>query len=106
MKKHARSSGISRREFAKTSLAAAGILGFPMVLPSHLFGKDAPSKKIQVAQIGCGRIAHEMDMPGIIKHDVARVVVVCDLDSRRLAHAKKYVEDYYNKKAGSDKAMT
>src|SRR5262249_7055 len=105
MKKHARSAGISRRQFAKTSLAAAGILGFPTVLPSHLFGKDAPSKKIQVAHIGCGRIAHEMDMPGIIKHDIARYVAVCDVDSKRMEHAKKFMQDYYAKKKDSDTAV-
>ena len=98
---------LSRREFVKTSFAAAaGSLAFPTIIPSSVLGADAPSKKIQIAQIGCGRIAHEMDMPGIIKHDIARIVAVCDLDSHRMAHAKKYVEDHYAKKAGSEKALT
>src|ERR1051326_1442301 len=104
MKIHA--SQISRRQFAQTSVAAAtGIMSFPMVLPSTLFGADAPSKKIQLAQIGCGRIAHEMDMPGILKHDIARVIAVCDLDSKRMAHGKKFVEDHYAKKKDSEKAV-
>jgi predicted dehydrogenase len=98
---------LSRRQFVKASLAAAtGAIAFPTIIPSSVLGEDAPSKKIQIAQIGCGRIAHEMDLPGILKHDVARVVVVCDVDSRRLAHAKKFVEDHYNKKAESDRAIT
>src|SRR5215471_8378222 len=96
----------SRRQFAKTSLAAAtGAIVFPTIIPSSVLGKDAPSKKIQIAQVGCGRIAHEMDMPGILKHDIARVIAVCDLDSKRMAHAKKFVEDHYAKKKDSEKAV-
>lgn len=106
MKKQSRTPRISRRQFGKTSIAAAsGIISFPMVLPSTLFGKDAPSNKIQIAQIGCGRIAHEMDMPGILKHDIARVIAVCDVDSKRMAHAKKLVEDHYAKGKGSETAV-
>src|SRR5215831_535013 len=92
----------NRRQFIKTSMAAsAGIAGFPTILPSTVFGAEAPSKKIQIAQIGCGRIAHEMDLPGILKHDdIARVVAVCDLDSKRMAHARKFVQGEYEKKGG------
>jgi predicted dehydrogenase len=93
----------TRRKFLKSSAAiTAGIAGFPTIIPSSVLGKDAPSKKIQIGQIGCGRIAHEMDLPGILKHDIARVVAVCDLDSKRMAHAHDYVRDHYVKK-GVDK---
>ncbi len=95
---------LTRRHFLKTSLAgAAGSLVLPTILPSSVFGANAPSKKIHVAQLGCGRIAHQMDMPGIIQHDAARIVALCDLDSQRLDHAKKYVDGYYAKKQGGDK---
>jgi hypothetical protein len=30
-----------------------------------------------------------MDLPGILKHDVARVIAVCDLVSKPNAHAKQ-----------------
>ena len=95
----------SRRQFLKLSLAgAAGALAFPTIVPSSVFGQNAPSNKIHVAQIGCGRIANEMDIPGIMKHDLAQYVAVCDLDSKRAAHAKKRMEKYYAAKQGSDKA--
>jgi len=43
-----------------------------------------------------------MDMPGVLKHyDVARIVAVCDLDSKRLGMAKTRVEKHYAEKAGS-----
>jgi myo-inositol 2-dehydrogenase / D-chiro-inositol 1-dehydrogenase len=98
---------ISRRQFVKTSLAAtAAATAFPTIVPSSVLGQDAPSKKIQIGQIGCGRIAHDMDMKGILKHDVARIVAVCDLDSKRVQHAKAYVEGTYAKKQGSNKAVS
>jgi Oxidoreductase family, NAD-binding Rossmann fold/Oxidoreductase family, C-terminal alpha/beta domain/TAT (twin-arginine translocation) pathway signal sequence len=102
--KHA--NPFSRRQFLKTTLAgAAGAAVLPTIVPSSVFGADAPSKRIQIGQIGCGRIAHDMDMPGILKHDIARIVAVCDLDSKRLQHGKEFVEGTYAKKAGRDKAV-
>ncbi|HWH67852.1 MAG TPA: Gfo/Idh/MocA family oxidoreductase [Candidatus Sulfotelmatobacter sp.] len=97
---------VSRRHFLKLSLAgAAGAAAFPTIVPSRVFGQNAPSNKIHVAHIGCGRIANEMDIPGVLKHDLARIVAVCDLDSNRLAKAKDRVEKYYAQKKGSDKAL-
>ncbi len=84
---------------------AAGALALPALVPASVLGADAPSNKIHVAQIGCGRIANEMDLPGILKHDLARVVAVCDLDAKRLAHAKERVEKFYAAKTGSDQAL-
>ncbi len=82
-----------------------GAAVFPTIVPASVLGAGAPSKKIQVGQIGCGRIALTMDLPGIIKHDIARVVAVCDLDSKRLAHARKYVEGAYAKNQGGGQAV-
>jgi len=96
----------SRRRFLKASLAGtAGALFLPTIVPSSVFGQTAPSNKIHVAQIGCGRIANDMDIPGIIKHDLARIVAVCDLDAKRAAHAKKRVEKFYAARTGSDAAL-
>jgi myo-inositol 2-dehydrogenase / D-chiro-inositol 1-dehydrogenase len=98
---------ITRRQFVKTSLAASAVASvFPTIVPSSVFGQDAPSRKIQIGQIGCGRIGHDMDMPGILKHDVARIVAVCDLDSKRAQHAKDYIEGTYAKKAKGGKAVS
>ena len=88
----------SRREFLKTSLAGAGALAFPNLIPARVLGADAPSKKINILQIGCGRIGRSMDMPGILKQNAARMIAVCDLDSIRVADAKKVVEETYAKK--------
>ena len=97
---------LSRRAFLQTTLASTAAAAIvPTIVPASVLGKDAPSHKIQIGQIGCGRIAHDMDMPGILKHDIARIVAVCDLDSKRLQHAKVFVEETYAKKLGSDNAV-
>src|ERR1017187_5845213 len=97
---------LSRRQFLKTSIAGAAAASvMPTIIPSSVLGADAPSNKIQIGQIGCGRIAHDMDMKGILRHDIARIVAVCDLDSKRVQHAKEFVEGTYAKKAGSTNAV-
>jgi predicted dehydrogenase len=89
----------SRRRILKT----AAVLGFPAIVPSRVFGAAAPSNLIQVAQIGCGRIARGSEFPGVLRNaDVARFTAVCDLDSVRLNDAKALIEGAYAKRFGSD----
>ena len=87
----------TRRSFLKTSLGAAGLVLLPDILPARLLGADSPGKKIQVAQIGCGRMGHS-DLLSVMNEPFARVVAVCDLDSKRLAAGKKLVEEYYSER--------
>jgi len=91
--------GTTRRDFLKTALlGGAGALAFPTIIPSRVLGADAPSKKINLLQIGCGRIGREMDMPGWLRHpDLARIVAVCDLDALRVQDAKRLVDESYAK---------
>lgn len=97
---------VTRRQFLKASaVTAAGAAVFPTIVPSSVLGANAPSKKVQIGHIGCGRIGHTMDMPGLLKQKDARIIAVCDLDSKRLDHAKTYVEGTYAKQQASDKAV-
>lgn len=97
---------MKRRNFLKTSVAtAAGAVIIPTIVPSTVFGKNAPSNKINIGQIGCGRIARTHDMPGVLQYDIARMIAVSDVDSLRMADGKKLVEDHYSKKTGSSKAL-
>ena len=80
-----------RRSFLKTAGLAGAALGFPTIIPSRVLGADAPSNKIHVVQIGCGRIARGMDIPGVLRHDATRMVAVCDVDTTRREGAKKSV---------------
>jgi predicted dehydrogenase len=97
MTKPSRPAGeFSRRRFLKTSLAGSAGIVVPILIPrTYLFGAQTPpSRRITVAQIGCGRMGLE-DMQATMKHGLCRMVAVCDLDSKRLAHAKGLVEQHY-----------
>ena len=85
----------SRRDFVRTLAGTAAIFSAPLIIPSRLLGADAPSNRIRVGHIGCGRIASGHDMPGVFKSGLADVVAVCDLDSKRLAAGKALVEKFY-----------
>ena len=87
----------ARRDFLRVSGLAGAAIGFPTIIPARVLGADAPSKKINILQIGCGRIGRSMDMPGILRQNAARMVAVCDLDSLRVADAKELVEGHYRK---------
>ena len=81
---------VTRRDFCRTAATAAVVA--PLILPSRLRGADAPSNRVRVGHIGCGRIAVGHDMPGVAGSGLADVVAVCDLDARRVAAGKLSVE--------------
>ncbi len=92
----------SRRKFLRSSLTAAAAAGFPTIVPSHVVGQNGPNSMIQVGQIGCGRIARDSEMKGILRNShVARYVAVCDLDTVRIGDAKTLIEQGYETKFGS-----
>jgi myo-inositol 2-dehydrogenase/D-chiro-inositol 1-dehydrogenase len=96
----------SRRKFLKSTLvSSSAAFAVPTIVPSIVFGKNAPSNKINIGQIGCGRIARSHDLPGTMQHDVSRIVAVSDVDSNRMEDGKKLVEDYYKKKTGSSQPI-
>lgn len=97
-------SSVSRRKFLELTAkgaAASTVIGVPTIVPASVFGKNAPSNKINIGQIGCGRIGRDHDMVGTMQHDAARMIAVCDLDKNRLVDGKKLVESYYAKKTGN-----
>jgi predicted dehydrogenase len=91
---------IPRREALKRAAGAAAAIAFPAIVPAWVFGATSPSNRINVGAIGAGRISRVHDMPGVWKHDTARIVAVCDLDSRRVEDAKALVNGFYAKQGG------
>ncbi|WP_276366640.1 Gfo/Idh/MocA family oxidoreductase [Chryseolinea sp. H1M3-3] len=95
---------VTRRKFLQTSVKATALstvaLGFPSIVPASVFGKHAPSNRINVGAIGVGRISRIHDMPGVWKTDFAQIVAVCDLDTKRAAEGKQLVNEYYTKRDG------
>ncbi|RYG06202.1 MAG: Gfo/Idh/MocA family oxidoreductase [Chitinophagaceae bacterium] len=95
----------SRRKFLKNSMkTVAGTLmfsSFPEIVPASVFGKLAPSNRINIGAIGIGRISTGHDLPGVLRYERSQVVAVCDLDSNRLQKGKEFVDGFYTKKNGS-----
>jgi predicted dehydrogenase len=60
-----------------------------------VLGPHSPGNRINVGAIGTGRISRGHDMPGVWKHDSARIVAVCDLDGRRVEDARLLVNRHY-----------
>jgi predicted dehydrogenase len=94
----------SRRRFLATTaggiVGSSVVAGFPSIVPASVFGQAAPSNRINIGAIGNGRISRVHDMPGVWKYDQARIVAVCDLDSRRVEDAKRLVNQHYTEKTG------
>lgn len=90
---------ITRRDLlGAAARGGAGLLVLRGVPTGLLFGQAqaARRERIQIAQIGCGRMGR-VDLQGVMKHPLARVVAVCDVDSKRLAAGKTLVEEFYRK---------
>jgi len=83
---------ISRRTFIQRTGATAAAVAAPMIIPARLLGANAPSNRVRVGHIGAGRIAQGHDMVGVAGSDLADVLAVADLDSRRAASGKTRVE--------------
>lgn len=86
--------GLSRRTFLGAAAA------FPAIVPSSVFGQNALSNRINVGAIGIGRISRIHDMPQVWRHDDARIVAVCDLDTRRLLAGRQLVDRTYSETLG------
>ena len=92
-------SRTSRRGFLRTALTTSAFgVAAPSIVPSSVFGANVPSNRIAIGAIGVGRISREHDLPAVLKYDHARVIAVCDVDSRRCDLGKKFVEEYYSGK--------
>lgn len=88
----------SRRTFLSNTVKTTLALAVPYIVPASVFGKHAPSNRINVAAIGVGRISRIHDMPGVWRQDYARIMAVCDLDSKRANEGKTLVNEQYSKK--------
>jgi predicted dehydrogenase len=100
----ARPRSTSRRRFLQNAgrgaVGASLAAGFPAIVPASVFGAGSPSNRINVGAIGNGRISRGHDLPGIWKHEQARVMAVCDLDRRRAEDARALVNTHYTEATG------
>ena len=52
------------------------MIGYPSIVPASVVGKNAPSNKINIGQIGCGRIARQHDLIDTMAFNNANVMAV------------------------------
>src|SRR5512137_2626167 len=85
----------SNRRSVLKMLAAAS--ASPLILPSRLFGEDAPSKKITVGCIGVGWQGGS-NLKALLNEQDCQVVAVCDVDEAHLQAAVDAVNGKYGNK--------
>jgi len=94
----ANTNRISRRGFLKTTVAgAAAAAALPTIVPSSVFGADAPSNRITIGCIGVGRMGRG-DLGSIMGSSSVQVVATCDVDANRANSARQYVDKRYKTK--------
>lgn len=87
---------MKRRTFFKSAVAGmASSIALPTIVPSSVFGKLSPSNRILIAQIGCGRIARDHDLPETMKYPRALVTACCDVDAIRAGKGKERINELY-----------
>ena len=82
----------SRRDFIRGSLLSGAALAFPTIIPSSVIGETAPSKKITIGVVGCGRIAQSFNIPGCLSdggRDLCDFIALSDVDPDRRKHYRQ-----------------
>ena len=91
---------MKRRDFLKNTALTTASLGIPSIVPSSVFGKNAPSNRITVGFIGTGRQVFASNLPQMMAVEGVQVTTVCDVDIWRQTEAQKFVNEFYTKKNG------
>ncbi len=82
---------VTRREFLKSSVVTAAAFAVPMIVPSSVFGANAPSNRITIGSIGLGSQGMG-NMKGFKGKTGSQVVAVCDVDAVRREKARQIAE--------------
>ena len=85
---------MQRRKLLKT--AGASALAFPTIIPAHVLGAEAPSKRITVGMIGVGNHGTHRNLNMFIRQPDARVVAVCDAYRSRAVNAQQMTDKHYD----------
>ena len=80
-------SQITRRTLLKQAAAAGvGAMALPQIVPSSVFGANAPSNKLNIGMLACGGRARD-NLRACMGSE--NIVAICDVDQRQVAEAKK-----------------
>src|SRR5258708_973168 len=87
---------LTRRTFLQRT--AVTVAAVPLLIHSEVLGANgavAPSNRITVGFIGVGEHGTNWNLSYYLRLPAAKVIAVCDVDSRRLQRAKETVDDRY-----------
>jgi predicted dehydrogenase len=86
---------LARRDFLKRVAAGGAAFSAPSVVTAPVFGADAPSNRVNVAQIGCGSLGSGYHIGILGRMPDVRIVAVADAyQSRREAAAARLNRQY------------
>ncbi len=89
---------MKRRDFLRTSAAAAAALGVPSLVPASVFGAYAPSNRIHVGFVGLGNQS-TIDLPAFLGQPDVQVLAVCDVNTGSDGYLPK---QFRGRKPGQD----
>ncbi|MFP6872615.1 MAG: Gfo/Idh/MocA family oxidoreductase [Verrucomicrobiales bacterium] len=95
---------MQRRKFLTSSTASAASLALPAMIPSHVLGAGAPSKKITIGMIGTGNHGIHRNLNMFLRQPDARIVAVCDVFKSRMNQARQMTDRHYGKNGCSQHA--
>ena len=108
-------SSINRRDFLRTSFAAAGAMSLPTIIPSSALGlghRPAPSDRVTLAFIGTGNMGTN-HVHGFLEDERVQIVAVCDVNEMSGGYwnggvagrepAQSYVNFHYGDEISSGK---
>ncbi|MDH3583792.1 MAG: Gfo/Idh/MocA family oxidoreductase [Phycisphaerae bacterium] len=82
---------IKRRRFVQTAALTAAA---PVIVPSSVFGQNAPSNRVVLGTIGIGGMGRG-NTNSFLRNNDCQVVAVCDVDANNLAKGKGMVDGRY-----------
>jgi len=86
-----KATNVNRRDFLKSSALVTGAaIALPTIVPSSVFGANAPSNRITMGCIGTGGQGSS-NMKGFNAKSDCQVVAVCDVDASHRESASKTV---------------
>jgi predicted dehydrogenase len=79
---------LTRRDFFKAAGGAAVTFAIPKIVPSSVFGENAPSNRINIGVIGTGEMGI-VNLKSFMHKPGVQVVAVCDVDRQHRETARK-----------------
>ncbi len=86
---------VTRRQFVTTAAAAVAA---PTIIRATALGspqRPAPSERITIAMIGCGKQGKDFHLSTLLRMDDAQLVGICEVDRTRREYAKSRVDAQY-----------